>query len=131
MGNGIAQTLAVAGFETIMLDINQAAVDKGLATISSSLDRLVKKEKLSADDKAAALARIKTTTQMSDMKGADIVIEAATENEALKLKIFKDIEANVGDHTIIASNTSWISITRLAALAPLLSARTALGDKAP
>ncbi|MBK6905791.1 MAG: 3-hydroxybutyryl-CoA dehydrogenase [Rhodocyclaceae bacterium] len=115
MGNGIAQTLAVAGFETIMLDINQAAVDKGLATISSSLDRLVKKEKLSADDKAAALARIKTTTQMSDMKGADIVIEAATENEALKLKIFKDIEANVGDHTIIASNTSSISITRLAA----------------
>ena len=117
MGNGIAQTLAVAGFETIMLDINQAAVDKGLATISGSLDRLVKKEKLSADDKAAALARIKTTTQMSDMKGDDIVIEAATENEALKIKIFKDIEANVGSHTIIATNTSSISITRLAATA--------------
>ncbi len=117
MGNGIAQTLAVAGFETIMLDINQAAVDKGLATISSSLDRLVKKEKLSADDKTATLGRIKTTTQMSDMKGADIVIEAATENEALKVKIFKDIEANVGSHTIIATNTSSISITRLAATA--------------
>jgi 3-hydroxybutyryl-CoA dehydrogenase len=115
MGNGIAQTLAVAGFQTIMLDINQAAVDKGLATISSSLDRLVKKEKLSNDDKAAALSRITATTQMSDMKSADLVIEAATENEALKIKIFKDIEANVGANVLIATNTSSISITRLAA----------------
>lgn len=117
MGNGIAQTLAVAGFDTIMLDINQAAVDKGLATISGSLDRLVKKEKLTAADKDAALARIKTTTQMADMNPADLVIEAATENEALKVKIFKDIEANVRPDALIATNTSSISITRLAATA--------------
>jgi 3-hydroxybutyryl-CoA dehydrogenase len=115
MGNGIAQICAVAGISTIMLDINDAAVQKGLATVSASLDRLVKKEKLSAEDKIAALARIKGTSQMADMKAADLVIEAATENEALKLKIFKDIEANVGPDVIIATNTSSISITRLAA----------------
>ena len=115
MGNGIAQTCAVAGFATIMLDINQAAVDKGVATIAGSLDRLLKKEKISADERDAALARVKGTTAMADMAGADLVIEAATESEALKLKIFKDIEANVGGHVIIATNTSSISITRLAA----------------
>ena len=108
MGNGIAQICAVAGISTIMLDINDAAVQKGLATVSASLDRLVKKEKLSAEDKIAALARIKGTSQMADMKAADLVIEAATENEALKLKIFKDIEANVGPDVIIATNTSSI-----------------------
>ncbi len=115
MGNGIAQVAAVAGFETVMLDINQAAVDKGLATVAASLDRLLKKEKISEADKTAALGRIKTTTSMADMKGCDLVIEAATENEALKVKIFKDIEANVGPETLIATNTSSISITRLAA----------------
>ena len=115
MGNGIAQTCAVAGFATIMLDINQAAVDKGVATIAGSLDRLLKKEKISADERDAALARVKGTTAMADMAGADLVIEAATESEALKLKIFKDIEAHVGGHVIIATNTSSISITRLAA----------------
>ena len=115
MGNGIAQTCAVAGFATIMLDINQAAVDKGVATIAGSLDRLLKKEKISADERDAALARVEGTTAMADMAGADLVIEAATESEALKLKIFKDIEANVGGHVIIATNTSSISITRLAA----------------
>jgi 3-hydroxybutyryl-CoA dehydrogenase len=115
MGNGIAQACAVAGIDTIMLDISQAAVDKGLATISVSFDRLVKKEKLTVDGKAAAMSRIKTTTQMADMKAADLVIEAATENEGLKLKLFKDIEANVGADVIIATNTSSISITRLAA----------------
>lgn len=115
MGNGIAQICAIAGISTIMLDITDAAVQKGLATISASLDRLVKKGKLSADDKVAALARIKGTSQMADMKSADLIIEAATENETLKLKIFKDIEANVGPEVIIATNTSSISITRLAA----------------
>ncbi len=115
MGNGIAQTCAVAGFATIMLDINRAAVDKGVATIAGSLDRLLKKEKISADERDAALARVEGTTAMADMAGADLVIEAATESEALKLKIFKDIEAHVGGHVIIATNTSSISITRLAA----------------
>ena len=115
MGNGIAQTCAVAGFATIMLDINQAAVDKGVATIAGSLDRLLKKEKIGTEERDAALARVKGTTAMADMAGADLVIEAATESEALKLKIFKDIEAHVGGHVIIATNTSSISITRLAA----------------
>ena len=115
MGNGIAQTCAVAGFATIMLDINQAAVDKGVATIAGSLDRLLKKEKIGTEERDAALARVKGTTAMADIAGADLVIEAATESEALKLKIFKDIEAHVGGHVIIATNTSSISITRLAA----------------
>ena len=115
MGNGIAQTCAVAGINAIMLDINEAAVQKGLATISSSFERLIKKEKLTPEQKSAALARIKTTTAMADMAAADIVIEAATENEGLKLKILKDVEAVIRPDTIIASNTSSISITQMAA----------------
>ncbi len=115
MGNGIAQACAVVGIDAVMLDINEAAVQKGVAAVSGSLDRLVKKEKMTAEQKAAAMARIKPTTQMADMKGVDIVIEAATENLGLKLKILKDIEAAIGADTIIASNTSSISITQLAA----------------
>ena len=115
MGNGIAQACAAAGIDVVMLDINEAAVQKGLATISASLDRLVKKEKMSAEQKAAAMARIKPTTQMGDMKAAGIVIEAATENAGLKLKIIKEVEGVIGAEAIIASNTSSISITQMAA----------------
>jgi 3-hydroxybutyryl-CoA dehydrogenase len=115
MGNGIAQACAVAGIDAVMLDINEAAVQKGLATISASLDRLVKKEKMSAEQKAAALARIKPTTQMGDMKAVGMVIEAATENAGLKLKIIKEVEGVIGAEAIIASNTSSISITQMAA----------------
>jgi 3-hydroxybutyryl-CoA dehydrogenase len=115
MGNGIAQVCAVAGISSVMLDINEAAVQKGIATVSSSLDRLIKKEKLTAEQKGAAMALIRGTTRMADMAGAEIVIEAATENEGLKLKIIKEIEAVVGADTIIASNTSSISITQMAA----------------
>jgi 3-hydroxybutyryl-CoA dehydrogenase len=115
MGNGIAQTCAAAGLKTIMLDINEAAVNKGLATIASSFDRLIKKEKLTVEQKEAALARITTTTTMADMAAADIVIEAATENEGLKLKILKDVEAVISPNAIIATNTSSISITQMAA----------------
>ena len=115
MGNGIAQACAVSGIDAVMLDINDAAVQKGVATISGSLDRLVKKEKMTAEQKTAAMARVRATTQMADMKGVDIVIEAATENLGLKLKILKDIEAAIGADTVIASNTSSISITQLAA----------------
>jgi 3-hydroxybutyryl-CoA dehydrogenase len=115
MGNGIAQACAVVGIDAVMLDINEAAVQKGVATVSGSLDRLVKKEKMTAEQKAAAMARIKPTTQMADMKAVDIVIEAATENLGLKLKILKEVEAAIGADTIIASNTSSISITQLAA----------------
>jgi 3-hydroxybutyryl-CoA dehydrogenase len=115
MGNGIAQVCAVAGISSVMLDINEAAVQKGIATVSSSLDRLIKKEKLTAEQKGAAMALIRGTTRMADMAGAEIVIEAATENEGLKLKIIKEIEAVVSADTIIASNTSSISITQMAA----------------
>lgn len=115
MGNGIAQACAVAGIDAVMLDIDDAAVQKGVATISGSLDRLVKKEKMTAAQKAEAMAHITATTQVADLKAVDIVIEAATENETLKLKILKDVEAVVGADCIIASNTSSISITRLAA----------------
>ncbi|MBK9522888.1 MAG: 3-hydroxybutyryl-CoA dehydrogenase [Rhodocyclaceae bacterium] len=115
MGNGIAQTCAAAGINTIMLDINETAVQKSLATISSSFERLIKKEKLTAEQKDAALSRIRTSSSMADMAAADIVIEAATENEGLKLKILKDVETVIRQDTIIASNTSSISITQMAA----------------
>ncbi|MBI5790694.1 MAG: 3-hydroxybutyryl-CoA dehydrogenase [Rhodocyclales bacterium] len=115
MGNGIAQACAVTGIPAVMLDINDAAVQKGVATISSSLDRLVKKEKMTAEQKAAAMALVKPTTAMADFGDVDIVIEAATENLGLKLKILKDVEAVISADTIIASNTSSISITQLAA----------------
>ena len=115
MGNGIAQACAVAGLDVVMVDINDAAVQKGIATVAVSLDRLIKKEKATEADKTAALSRIQGSTAYDDLKRADIVIEAATENHELKVKILKQIDALVGDGVIIASNTSSISITKLAA----------------
>ncbi len=115
MGSGIAQACAVAGIVAVMLDVDDATVQRGLVAISASLDRLVRKEQFTAAQKVAALARIKPTTRMADLAGADIVIEAATEHENLKLGIFRDIEAVIGADTLIASNTSSISVTRLAA----------------
>ena len=115
MGNGIAQACAVAGIDALMLDVNPAALDKGVAAISGSLDRLVKKEKITAEVKAAAMARVKTTSTLADLAACDYVIEAATENEALKVKILKDLDAALRPETIIATNTSSISITQLAA----------------
>ncbi|MCK4154358.1 3-hydroxybutyryl-CoA dehydrogenase [Ralstonia pseudosolanacearum] len=116
MGNGIAQACAVAGQDVVMVDISEAAVQKGLATVAGSLDRLIKKEKLTEADKAAALARIHGATAYGDLKRADIVIEAATENLDLKIKILGQLEAVAAPHAIIASNTSSISITKLAAV---------------
>lgn len=115
MGNGIAQSCAMSGFATVMLDINDAALGKGMATISKSLDRLIKKEKVTEEEKSAIVGRIETTTDMNDMSRVDLVIEAATENEGLKLKIIRDIEKVIAPQTIIASNTSSISITHMAA----------------
>jgi 3-hydroxybutyryl-CoA dehydrogenase len=115
MGNGIAQACAVSGVNVVMIDVAQAAVDKGLATVSGSLDRLIKKEKLTAEQKTAALALIKGSTNYDDLKGAQLVIEAATENHALKLKILKQVDDLLAPEVIIASNTSSISITQLAA----------------
>ena len=115
MGNGIAQACAVSGISVVMVDINQAAVDKGLATIGKSLDRLLQKEKITEADKAAALGRVKGSTSYDDLKGAQLVIEAATENHALKNKILKQLDELVAPEVIIATNTSSISITQLAA----------------
>jgi len=115
MGNGIAQACAVSGINVVMVDISDAAVQKGLATVSGSLDRLIKKEKITQADKDTALARIKTSTSYDDLKAAQLVIEAATENYELKLKILKQVDGIVGPDVIIASNTSSISITKLAA----------------
>ena len=115
MGNGIAQACAVKGIKVVMVDISEAAVQKGLATVSGSLDRLIKKEKITQADKDAALACIQTSTSYDDLKAAQLVIEAATENYELKLKILKQVDGIVGPDVIIASNTSSISITTLAA----------------
>ena len=115
MGNGIAQACAVSGLNVVMVDINDAAVQKGLATISGSLDRLIKKEKMTEAEKSAALSRIKTSTNYADFNGTQMVIEAATENYELKLKILKQLDGIVSKDTIIASNTSSISITQMAA----------------
>jgi 3-hydroxybutyryl-CoA dehydrogenase len=115
MGNGIAQACAVVGIDALMMDVNAAALEKGVATVSGSLDRLLKKEKITAEQKAAAMSCIKTTTVLADLASCDYVIEAATENEALKIKILKDLDAILKPETIIATNTSSISITQLAA----------------
>ena len=116
MGNGIAQVCAVAGLDVVMVDISDAAVERGLNQISKSLDRLVKKETLTNEDKDAALKRIKGGTSYADFKGLQLVIEAATENQAVKEKILKQVDEIVGKETIIATNTSSLSITKLAAL---------------
>jgi 3-hydroxybutyryl-CoA dehydrogenase len=116
MGNGIAQVCAMAGLDVVMIDINDAAVERGLSHISKSLDRLIKKETLSAEDKNAALKRIKASTSYADLKGLSLVVEAATENQAVKEKILHQIDEIVSKDTIIATNTSSLSITKLAAL---------------
>ena len=115
MGNGIAQACAVSGLKVVMVDISEAAVAKGVATVASSLERLIKKDKISPSDRDAALARIQGSTSYDDLKSAQLVIEAATENYELKRRILKQIDAIVAPDVIIASNTSSISITKLAA----------------
>jgi len=116
MGNGIAQVCAAAGLSVIMVDVAEAALKRGLDTIRGNLDRAASKGKISEADRDATLKRISTTTSYDALKGADIVIEAATENLDLKLRIMKQIDELVGPETIIASNTSSISITQLAAM---------------
>ena len=115
MGNGIAQACAVSGYGVVMVDVAQAALDKGLATIGSSLDRLIKKEKLTADGKAQAMALMTTSTRYEDLQGAQLVIEAATENEGLKIKILQHLDGLLAPEVIVATNTSSISVTKLAA----------------
>jgi len=115
MGNGIAQACAVKGLNVVMVDISEAAVQRGLATVAGSLDRLVKKEKISEADKAAALARIQVGTDYALLNPAQLVIEAATENEGLKRKILAQLDEQLPAEALIATNTSSISITKLAA----------------
>ena len=114
MGNGICHVFAQSGFKVHMMDINQAALDKGLATIGKNMDRQVSKNSLTEDQKLEALDRITTFTDMGEaVKDADLVVEAATENIDLKVRIFQQLDQLCPEHTILATNTSSISITRI------------------
>jgi len=115
MGSGIAHVCALAGFDVRMLDANPEALPKALGNIDRNIERQVQKGKTTAADKAAALKRISTSTDYASLRECDLVIEAATENEAIKREVFKKLCPALKPETIIASNTSSISITRLAA----------------
>jgi len=114
MGSGIAQVGAAHGFEVVMNDISQEFVDKGFRAIQNSLSRLVKKEKISDEEMSAIVSRIKGSTEIADLSEADFVVEAATENEELKLKLFSDLDGICSSEVILSSNTSSISITKIA-----------------
>ncbi len=116
MGNGIAQVAAQKGYHVILSDIHQDALDLALSTISKNCDRLIKKEKMNAAEKADLLDNIKTTTQLNDLKQCDCVIEAATENVDLKLNILKQLDDVCKNDALLCSNTSSISITKMAAV---------------
>jgi 3-hydroxybutyryl-CoA dehydrogenase len=116
MGNGIAQVCATAGVQVAMIDVSDAAVQRGMAALSASLDRLVKKGTLAAADKAAAVARVAGSTDHATLEGAELVIEAATESLDLKLRILRQLDERLPAGTLLATNTSSISITQLAAV---------------
>jgi len=117
MGNGIAHTFAQFGFKVQLIDISQASLDKGIATITKNLDRMVAKEKISEADKQQTLSNISTYTSMKEgVENVGLVVEAATENVDLKLKIFKDLDELCPENTILATNTSSISITQIGAV---------------
>lgn len=115
MGNGIAQVAAMSGLQVIMNDIKEEFVQRGLKNIAGILSRNVEKGKLNAAEKEAILGRIKTSVQLQDMAAADYVVEAATENEAIKLQIFRELDGICPTTTVLASNTSSIPIGRIAA----------------
>jgi len=115
MGTGIAHVCAVAGLDVVIQDLNIDQLDKSLESIDRNLERQVAKHKLSADDRDGAMARIRTTHELSDFASCDLVIEAATEQEETKRAIFKALTPHLAPETLLASNTSSISITRLAA----------------
>jgi len=114
MGNGIAHVCALAGYDVVMNDISQDGLDKALALIDRNIERQVSRGKVSAEDKAAALGRISTTLKLTDLGPSDLIIEAATERETVKQAIFEDLLPHLKPDTILTSNTSSISITRLA-----------------
>ncbi len=114
MGNGIAHVMALAGYDVILTDVSQQALDKALETIRGNLARQASRGKISDEEMNATLGRIGTTLQLSDLGATDLVIEAATERETIKQAIFEDLQPHLQPHTILTSNTSSISITRLA-----------------
>ena len=117
MGNGIAHTFAQFGYKTNLIDISEESLEKGMKTISGNLDRMVSKEKISEEDKTNTLNNITTFTQILEgVKNVDLVVEAATENVDLKLKIFKQLDETCASETVLASNTSSISITKIASV---------------
>tara|TARA_R110000850_G_scaffold277086_1_gene422448 strand:+ start:194251 stop:195138 length:888 start_codon:yes stop_codon:yes gene_type:complete len=116
MGNGIAHTFAQSGYKVQLIDVSEESLKRGMATITKNLDRMLAKEKISEEDKKNTLANITTFTDMEDgVEYASLVVEAATENVDLKLKIFRDLDKFCPDDTILATNTSSISITKIAA----------------
>ena len=115
MGNGIAQIVAASGLEVVMSDIKEEFCEKGIATISKNLDRMVKKERISEDTKKTILGRITTTTDLKDMGSVDFVVEAAVEREVLKFKLFEDLDKICAPEVILSTNTSSIPIGRIAA----------------
>jgi len=116
MGNGIAQTAAASGYGVVMCDVDREFVDRGLANISKSLDRFVKKETITEEQKGEILGRITTTTELGDLKDCSLIVEAATENFAIKKEIFEKLDSLTRPEAILASNTSSISITKIAAV---------------
>lgn len=114
MGNGIAQVAAASGFHVTMMDVKQTALEKGLGTVSQSCDRLIKKEKMTDAQKTELLGRIQTATDIQALRDCDFVVEAASENLALKLNIFAQLDEAMKPGSILCSNTSSISITRIA-----------------
>jgi len=116
MGNGIAHTFAQCGFKVSLIDLSQESLDRGVNTIEKNLDRMLKKEKISESDKSTTLSNISTFTEISaGVAGVDLVVEAATENMDIKLKIFTQLDEICADHVVLASNTSSISITKIGA----------------
>ncbi|MBV9241059.1 MAG: 3-hydroxybutyryl-CoA dehydrogenase [Acidobacteria bacterium] len=115
MGNGIAQTAASNGFDVVMCDVSADFVERGLANIGKSLDRFVKKETMTEDQKNEVLGRIKTTTSLNDLAGCALIVEAATENFDIKKQIFEQLDTICPEETILSSNTSSISITKIGA----------------
>jgi len=116
MGNGIAQTAASAGFNVVMCDVKLEFVERGIANISKSLDRFVKKESITEEQKAEILGRITTTTELEKLKDCSLIVEAATENFDIKRQIFEKLDSIAPAETILSSNTSSISITKIAAV---------------
>ena len=116
MGNGITQVFAASGFKVTMQDISEDGIHRGMETITSSLDRMIKSEKISVDDKAATLARISITTDSHEFEDADLVVEAASEDFGIKAQVFGELDKICKPQAILASNTSSISLTKIAAI---------------